>query len=133
MTGTLTSKFANFKGFRGTYTKISMLANLLRLNFGSGDELQYPDNEGNEDEEESSSGRDNSEQCCWHRSEHDDFCQLGTMFAEFVLMKPFTSDPKVFSTFVADPIFEPEGPFLGDTRVLSQVMASIMVHHRYVL
>ena len=107
-------------------------ANLLGLNFGSGDELQYPDDEDDGDEE-STSGGDNGEQRRWHRSERDDFRKLGTMFAEFLLMKPFASDPKAFSTLVTDPIFEPEGPFPGDTRVLSQVMASVMVRHRYVL
>ena len=106
-------------------------ANLLGLNFGSGDELQYPDDEDDEDDDDdSNSSGDHSEQRRWHRSERDDFRKLGTMFAEFLLMRPFSSDPTAFSKLVTDPIFEPEGPFPGDTRILSQVMGSVMVRHR---
>ncbi len=116
----------------GAYADMFASANLLGLNFGSGDELQYPDDEDEEDEEDSRLDRDSDEQRRWHRSERDDFRKLGTMFAEFLLMRSFALDPKAFSVLVTDPIFESEGPFPGDTRVLSQVMASVMVRHRYV-
>ncbi|TBU46858.1 P-loop containing nucleoside triphosphate hydrolase protein [Dichomitus squalens] len=104
--------------------------NLLGLNFGSGDELQYPDDDDEEEEESSASSDDSNEQRKWHRSEREDFRKLGTMFADFLLMNPFASNSKTFSTLVTDPIFEPEGPFPGDIQVLTQVMASVMVRHR---
>ncbi|RDX46999.1 hypothetical protein OH76DRAFT_1465208 [Lentinus brumalis] len=99
--------------------------NLLGLNFGSGSDLQYPD----EEEEEVSFDSDDRQRR-WHRSEREDFRKLGTMFADFLLMMPSASDPKAFATLVRDPIFDPEGPWPGHLDVLRQVMSSVMVRHR---
>ncbi|KAI0695860.1 SNF2 family N-terminal domain-containing protein [Cerioporus squamosus] len=89
--------------------------NLLGLNFGSGSDLHF-DND--------------VRQRRWHRSEREDFRKLGTMFADFLMMMPFASNPKAFATYVKDPIFEREGPWPGQLQVLTQVMSSVMVRHR---
>ncbi|KAH9848857.1 P-loop containing nucleoside triphosphate hydrolase protein [Lenzites betulinus] len=98
--------------------------NLLGLSFGAGSELLYPD-----DEEETMQVE---QQRLWHGDERDDLRKLGNMLSHFLLMMPFASksEPKAFTTLVANPLFAPNGPYPGDIDVLVQVMSSVMVRHR---
>ncbi|KAI0351515.1 hypothetical protein OH77DRAFT_1506480 [Trametes cingulata] len=99
--------------------------NLLGLNFGSGSELQYP-----EDEDELAGQIDG--QRVWHPDERHDLRKLGNMLTDFLKMMPFASesDPKAFATLVSNPLFSPTGPYPWDLDVLVQVMSSVMVRHR---
>ncbi|RPD56352.1 hypothetical protein L226DRAFT_538078 [Lentinus tigrinus ALCF2SS1-7] len=99
--------------------------NLLGLNFGSGSDLQYPD-----EEEEGANSDNDVRQRRWNRSEREDMRKLGTMFSDFLMMMPFASDGKAFTTYVIDPIFDSEGPWPGQLEVLTQVLSSVMVRHR---
>ena len=97
---------------------------------------EYDEDEADEADEENEEDNvmsvdDNSRQRRWHRSERDDFRKLGTMFADFLLMMPFAANSKIFGSLVTDPIFDSDGPFPGDLQVLTQVMSSVMVRHRY--
>ncbi|KAI0374631.1 hypothetical protein BV20DRAFT_960768 [Pilatotrama ljubarskyi] len=98
--------------------------NLLGLNFGSGSELQYPQDEDDVMEVE--------KQRVWHPDERHDLRKLGNMLTDFLMMMPFASqsDPKAFATLVSNPLFSASGPYPGDLDVLIQVMSSVMVRHR---
>ncbi|KAI0647582.1 P-loop containing nucleoside triphosphate hydrolase protein [Trametes meyenii] len=96
--------------------------NLLGINFGSGYELQYP--------EDGHGLQQATEQRAWHSDERPDLRKLGNMLADFLKMMPFASSAKSFATLVSDPLFHPNLPFPGDIDVLIQVMSSIMVRHR---
>ena len=108
-----------------------LAANLLGLNFGSGSELQYPEDDNGDTSMDASMG-ELSQQRRWQSDERSDFVKLGKMFAEFLLMMPFASDPKAFAALVASPIFSADGPWPGDIQVLTQVMSSVMIRHRSV-
>ncbi|KAJ8480788.1 hypothetical protein ONZ51_g6428 [Trametes cubensis] len=96
--------------------------NLLGLNFGSGNELLYPEDDDAEKVPE--------KQRIWPTEEREDLRKLGNMLADFLLMMPFAHDSKSFKTLVADPLFKPSGPYPGDVDVLVQVMSTVMVRHR---
>ncbi|KAI0332592.1 hypothetical protein GY45DRAFT_1369061 [Cubamyces sp. BRFM 1775] len=96
--------------------------NLLGLNFGSGNELLYPEEDGGE--------KAPAEQRIWPAEEREDMRKLGNMLADFLLMMPFAYDSKTFKTLVADPLFRATGPYPGDIDVLVQVMSTVMVRHR---
>ncbi|KAI0707952.1 P-loop containing nucleoside triphosphate hydrolase protein [Earliella scabrosa] len=135
MTGTPTSKLSLLSLVfcpcirRASHLSCMLAANLLGLNFGSGSELQYPEDDNGDTSMDTSIG-ELSQQRRWQSDERSDFVKLGKMFAEFLLMMPFASDPKAFAALVSSPIFSADGPWPGDIQVLTQVMSSVMIRHR---
>ncbi|KAI0739836.1 hypothetical protein C8Q80DRAFT_1274868 [Daedaleopsis nitida] len=111
-------------------TNYAMLTWLLRLQYRA---AQGRDRHSDYERERDIQFRQQKQRRRWHNRERLDFHKLGTMFGEALIMMPFASDPKASSTLIVNPLswFSSDGPWPGHTAVLTHVMASVVVRHRY--
>lgn len=52
------------------------------------------------------------------------------MMSNFLRDPRFLAESNIFRTHVLQALFTPEGPLPGATRMLEQLMASVMIRHR---
>ena len=67
----------------------------------------------------------------WTKEDREDLNKLGTMISMFLEVPQFASGAKVFSSLVIAPLMDTAGPRPGAVQVLTQVMESTMIRHRY--
>ena len=128
---------------------------LLGLSFGSQSfeadndqlDLQYPSDDGedlrlSEEDPASNASRDDlglrhldENQCkprIWTSSDRSNLRRLDNMISKFLQVPRFAAAHDLFNSQVVNPLFKKGGPAFGSIQVLTQVMASVMVRHRYV-
>jgi hypothetical protein len=115
--------------------------NLLGLGFGQSSELEIEDDDDLEYDQQrtpetSSVVTSNSDETGfprrWTRYDREDLRKLDNMATHFLGVPHFKAEPKTFGEQVTTALFGPEGlPLPGATQVLSQVMQSVMIRHRY--
>jgi hypothetical protein len=68
----------------------------------------------------------------WTRVDRDDLVKLSEMISKFIGVPQFAHEANSFRKFVAAPLLDRNGPGLGATQVVSQVMSQVMFRHQYV-
>lgn len=68
----------------------------------------------------------------WTKEDRGDLTKLGTMISSFLEVPQFAADLKLFGSHVIAPLMGPAGPKPGSIQVLTQVMESTMIRHRFV-
>ena len=127
---------------------------LLGLRFGSQSfeeenvqlNLQYPSDDGEDlrlsEEDPASDGSQDDigshhvdENECkprmWTSGDRSNLRRLDNMISKFLKVPRFAATHDLFNSQVVNPLFRKGGPAFGSIQVLTQVMASVMVRHRY--
>lgn len=68
----------------------------------------------------------------WTKTDRTDLTKLGNMIGSFLEEPQFAADTKLFQTHAIAPLMDPSGPRHGSIQVVTQVMQSVMIRHRFV-
>ena len=68
----------------------------------------------------------------WTKEDRGDLNKLDTMISSFLGVPQFAANLKFFSSRVITPLMHTAGPQPGSIQILTQVMQSVMVRHRFV-
>jgi hypothetical protein len=67
----------------------------------------------------------------WNKYDREDLNKLGKMITHFIAVPQFAADTKQIQTHVIEPLLDRHGPRFGAIPVLTQVMETIMIRHRW--
>ena len=68
----------------------------------------------------------------WTKEDRGDLVKLGKMVSSFLNVSRFAVEDKLFETRIINSLMDEAGPKPGSIQVLTQVMESAMIRHRYV-
>lgn len=68
----------------------------------------------------------------WTQEDRENLVKIGRMISSFLEVPAFAADTKVFHNHVITPLMCSSGPYPGAVEMLTQVMESVMIRHRYI-